>query len=107
MNISVTLVDRLYCTGNFLQNVLSCYSATKQDNETNDTPFESPIKWLLNLVIKVGMAVSKRQPHPFECKSATLSKIVFIPPSVEKISVSKLESIAMFLGFLLKYLTFP
>ena len=42
--LHLTLVVRLYRTGNFLQNILSCYSRTIQDNETNDTPFESPIK---------------------------------------------------------------
>ena len=94
------LVERLYRTRNFLQNVLSCYSGTTQDNEINDTPFESP-------VMKVGMAVSKRQPRPCECKSTTLSKIEFMPISVENFSVSKLESIAMFWGFLLRYITFP
>ena len=39
-----TLADIYFCTGNFQKNVLSCYSKTTQDNETNDTPFESPIK---------------------------------------------------------------
>ena len=39
-----TLVDRLYHTGNFLQNNVSCYSETLQEKETNDNPFESPIK---------------------------------------------------------------
>ena len=102
-----TLLDRLYCTGNFLQNILSCYFGTIQDNETDDTPFESPIKQLLNLVLKVSVAVSKRQPGPCVWKSTTLSKIDFMPLSVKKFSVSTLESIAMFLGFLLWYIKFP
>ena len=102
-----TLADIYLRTGNFKKNVLRYYSRTTQGNETNDTPFESPIKQLLNLVIKVGVAVSKRQPRPCECKSTTLSKIEFMPLSVENFSVSKLESIAMFWGFLLRYITFP
>ena len=102
-----TLADICLRTGNFQKNVLSYYSGTTQDNETNDIPFESPIKKLLNLVIKVGVAVSKRQQRPCECKSTTLSKIEFMPLSVKNFSVSKLESIAMFWGFLLRYITFP
>jgi len=39
-----TLADIYLRTGNFQKNVLSYYSGTTQDNETNDTPFESPIK---------------------------------------------------------------
>ena len=103
---NITLADIYLRTGNFKKNVLRYYSRTTQGNETNDTPFESPIKQLLNLVIKVGVAVSKRQPRPCECKSTTLSKIEFMPLSVENFSVSKLESIAMFWGFLLRYITF-
>ena len=53
-----TLVVSLYCIGNFLQNILGCYSETKQDSETNDTSFESPIIEPLELVMKAGMAVS-------------------------------------------------
>ena len=39
-----TLADICPCTDNFQKNVLNYYSGTTQDNETNDTPFESPIK---------------------------------------------------------------
>ena len=39
-----TLADIYLRTGNFKKNVLRYYSRTTQGNETNDTPFESPIK---------------------------------------------------------------
>ena len=39
-----TLADIYLRTGNFQKNVLSYSSGTTQDNETNNTPFESPIK---------------------------------------------------------------
>ena len=52
------LVVRLYRTSNFVQNILDCYCGTTQDSETNDTSFESPIRELLELVMKEGVAVS-------------------------------------------------
>ena len=52
-----TLVVRLYRTGNSLQNILSFYSGTTQDSETNETSYESPILELLELVMKEGVAV--------------------------------------------------
>ena len=61
-----TLVVRLYCTGNFLQNVLSCYPGTTQDFETNNTSYERPITELLELVMKEGVAVSSELPYPLE-----------------------------------------
>ena len=79
----------------------------KNNSNTNDTPFETPISTLLELIMKGGVTVSKRQPCPCECKSTTLNKIEFMPVSVNDFSVSKLESIAMFWGFLLRYITFP
>ena len=39
-----TLADIHLRTGNFQKNVLSYYPGTTQDNEMNDTPFESHIK---------------------------------------------------------------
>ena len=39
-----TLADIYLRTGNFKKNVLRYYSRTTKGNETNDTPFESPIK---------------------------------------------------------------
>ena len=53
-----TLLDRLYCTGNFLQNIFGHYSGTTQDSEANDTSFESHIIELLEIVMKEGVAVS-------------------------------------------------
>ena len=44
----------------------------------------------------LGVAVSNRLPHPLEGKSTTLSKIDFMSLSVEKFSISKLESITLF-----------
>ena len=78
----------------------------ENNSDTNGIPFESPISKLLELVMKGGVAVSKRQPCPCECKNTTLSKIVFILFNAENFSVSKLGSIAMFWGFCLRYITF-
>ena len=55
--IYCALVVRLYRTGNFLQNILGCYSGTTKDSETNDISFESPIIEPLELLMKEGVAV--------------------------------------------------
>ena len=56
--ILCTLADIYLRTDSFQKNVLSYYSGTTQDNETNDTSFESPIIELLEIVMKEGVAVS-------------------------------------------------
>ena len=49
------LMDRLYCTGNFLHNILSWFSGTLKDSETKDNSFKSPNIELLEFIIKVGV----------------------------------------------------
>ena len=49
--------------------------------------------------MKVAVAFSKQQLCPRVCKSTTLSRIDFMPLSVDKFLVSKFESIGMFSGF--------
>ena len=50
----------------------------------NDPSFESPISELLDLVIKVGVAISKRLSSPLELKSTNFSKIDFMSLNVQK-----------------------
>ena len=61
---SITLVVRLYRTGNCSQNVMSYYIGTTQDYETNDTSFESPNTELLESAIQEGVAYPKVLPCP-------------------------------------------
>ena len=53
-----TLADIYHRTATFEQNILTSCAETRYDIEISDTSFESPIKDLLNLVMKVGVAVS-------------------------------------------------
>ena len=62
--IAHTLVVRLYRTGNFLQNILGCYSGTTQDSETNDISFESPIIEIFETGKKLGVTSSWEWPRP-------------------------------------------
>ena len=64
-NIS-TLADIYHRTATFEQNILICYRETTVDSEINDTSFEGPISELLDLIIKVGVAIPKRLPRPLE-----------------------------------------
>ena len=57
--------------------------------------------------MKVAVAFSKQQLCPRVCKSTTLSRIDFMPLSVDKFLVSKFESIGMFSGFFSAILCFP
>ena len=91
-HLSNTLVVRLYRTGNFLQNILGCYSSTTQDSEINDTSFESPIIGRSEFAKKLGVAWFWGWPCPLNWKSTTFTRTRLEPFMTEILPVSVLLS---------------